>query len=246
MTLTPEHYLDALRTDGAALAVAARAGLDAGVPSCPGWTVRDLVVHTANVYKHKGEIVRDLITEPYDSTDEEAPEGDGELVEWFEGWLGQMADTLQAADPDAPAWNWSDGDHAVGFWHRRMAQETAVHRWDAQNATGDPAPVAAELAADGIDELLYAFMSPDLSRGPNRSVHVHCTDPELESAGEWLVALTDGNARVTREHAKGDCALRGAASDLLLAMWGRLPLDDVEVIGDRGAAEALIALFDTD
>ena len=246
MTLTLEQYLTALRSDGAALANAARMNLDADVTSCPGWTMRDLVIHTADVYKHKNEIVKDLLTGPHNEAPDKPPEDDEKLVEWFEGWLDELAGTLDASDPSARAWNWSDGEQVVSFWHRRMAQETAVHRWDAQNAVGDPAPVAPDLAADGIDEILYAFMEGERSVGPDRSVHVHCTDPELETGGEWYVAMTDGKAPVSREHAKGDCALRGPASDLLLALWGRLPLDNVELLGDRGAAEALIVLLDTD
>jgi uncharacterized protein (TIGR03083 family) len=245
MTLTPEQYLVALRSDGAALANAARINLDADVPSCPGWTMRDLVIHTAGVYKNRNEIVKDLITEPH-FTDETPPEGEEKHVAWFESRLAELAGTLDASDPAARAWNWSDGEQVVSFWHRRMAQETAVHRWDAQNAVGDPAPVAPDLAADGIDELLYAFMEGDRSVGPDRSVHIHCADPDLETGGEWLVVMTEGKAGVSREHAKGDCALRGSASDLLLALWGRLPLDDVEVLGDRSTAEAMIALLDTD
>jgi uncharacterized protein (TIGR03083 family) len=245
MTLTPEQYLVALRSDGAALANAARINLDADVASCPGWTMRDLVIHTAGVYKHKNEIVKDLITEPH-FTDETPPEGEENHVAWFESRLAELAGTLGASDPAARAWNWSHGEQVVSFWHRRMAQETAVHRWDAQNAVGDPAPVAPDLAADGIDELLYSFMEGDRSVGPDRSVHIHCTDPDLRTGGEWLVVMTEGKAVVSREHAKGDCALRGSASDLLLALWGRLSLDDVEVLGDRSAADALIALLDTD
>jgi uncharacterized protein (TIGR03083 family) len=246
VTLTLEQYAVDLRTDGAALAEAARTNLDAAVPSCPGWTMRDLVVHTANVYKHKYEIVKDLITEPHKPTPETPPEDGEKLVEWFEDRLAKLAGTLAESDPEAHAWNWSDGGQVVSFWHRRMAQETAVHRWDAQNAVGDPAPIEPELAADGIDEILHAFMEGDRSVPPERSVHVHCTDTGLETGGEWFVSMTEGKALVTREHEKGDCALRGPASNLLLALWGRIPLESVELLGDRGAAEALIALLDTE
>ena len=70
------------------------------------------------------------------------------------------------------------------------------------------------------------------------SVHLHCTDVE----GEWLVtADADGADVVTREHAKGDAAVRGPAHDLLMVLWRRQPLDTVEVIGDRAVAERLIA-----
>ena len=74
-----------------------------------------------------------------------------------------------------------------------------------------------------------------------RSVHLHCTDV----AGEWLV-VDDGAGGyvVTREHAKGDAAIRGTAHDLLMVLWRRLPLDAVEVIGDRAVAERFVARSD--
>jgi predicted lipid carrier protein YhbT len=69
------------------------------------------------------------------------------------------------------------------------------------------------------------------------SVHIHCTDVP----GEWLVTPSDDGLVVTREHAKGDAAIRGTASDLNLVMWRRTPLTAVEVIGDATVAEQLVA-----
>ena len=55
------------------------------------------------------------------------------------------------------------------------------------------------------------------------------------------MADADGADVVTREHAKGDAAVRGPAHDLLMVLWRRQALDTVEVIGDRAVAERLIA-----
>ena len=60
------------------------------------------------------------------------------------------------------------------------------------------------------------------------SIHVHCTDTE----GEWLVRRDGDDLVVTREHAKGDVAARGSASDLLLFLWGRRPVSALDVFGD--------------
>ncbi|MEI8241095.1 MAG: maleylpyruvate isomerase family mycothiol-dependent enzyme, partial [Actinomycetota bacterium] len=68
-------------------------------------------------------------------------------------------------------------------------------------------------------------------------VHIHCTDV----AGEWTIRESDGGFVVTREHAKGDTAIRGAASDILLALWRRTPLSSVEVIGDADVAARFVA-----
>ena len=65
------------------------------------------------------------------------------------------------------------------------------------------------------------------------SVHIHCTDVD----GEWLIVPTDtSDVVVTREHAKGDCAIRGSASQLLLGLWRRTPMSSLEVIGSSDVA----------
>ncbi|MGH2702312.1 MAG: SCP2 sterol-binding domain-containing protein, partial [Actinomycetota bacterium] len=121
-------------------------------------------------------------------------------------------------------------------------QETAVHRWDAQQATGNEKPIETELAADGIDEILYVFLPAKLDRhkGSGETVHIHCTDV----AGEWMVRLNDGGFEVTSGHGKGDAALRGPASDLLLTLWGRIPFERVELIGDETVPPKLLAAID--
>ena len=70
------------------------------------------------------------------------------------------------------------------------------------------------------------------------TVHLHATDVE----GEWLV--THGGSTVTVEHghAKGDAAMRGTAGDLHPWLWGRVPLDRLEVFGDPAIAERLTKL----
>jgi predicted lipid carrier protein YhbT len=64
--------------------------------------------------------------------------------------------------------------------------------------------------------------------GAGETIHLHCTDRE----GEWLVRRDAEGLTVTREHAKGDVAARGTASDLLLVLQSRLPVSAVECFGD--------------
>jgi hypothetical protein len=117
--------------------------------------------------------------------------------------------------------------------------ETAVHRWDAQLAGGTPEPIDPARASDGVDEFLTVILAdPRFTRPIGGSVHLHAID----TPGEWLVVDgDDGAVVVTREHAKGAVALRGPADRLLLALWGRIPLDDLEILGDRSVAERLLA-----
>ena len=65
-------------------------------------------------------------------------------------------------------------------------------------------------------------------RGAGETIHLHCTDGD----GEWLVRLGADGVAVTNEHAKGDVAARGTASDLMLLVWGRIPPERVDVFGD--------------
>ena len=133
-----------------------------------------------------------------------------------------------------PCWSWTD-DRTVGFWARRQAHELSVHRWDAQAAAGTTAPIDRELAADGIQELfdILPFRPGGAPTGNGETIHLHCTDGD----GEWLVRLAPEGVTVVNEHAKGDVAARGGASDLLLMMWGRIPVDQVEVFGDASLLE---------
>ena len=231
-------FLEAIPRESSALAAAARTGLDAPVPTCPEWSVADLVRHTGSVHQWVTEIVRTRASEYIDrKTLPPPPAADDEVVPWFQRGAENLVRVLEDVDPDEAVWNWSKQPRVAAFWPRRMAQETAVHRWDAENAVGSAAPVERALAVDGVDEMFDVFLSSgrlpkDFSVGG--SLHLHATD----GPGEWLVSIDGGAVEVLREHAKGDAALRGTTSDLLLFLWNRVPASSLEVIGDRAVVEA--------
>ena len=228
-----ERYLTALARESEALAAAAAAaGPSAPVPSCPGWTVADLLVHCASGDLWARTIVEQRTTQRVSADlPEDPPTGDA-LVPWFLDGAHALVVALTEVDPTTSVWTFSPADRTAEFWRRRRALETAVHRYDAQLAVGPSAttPIEAELAADGVDEYLTVYVprwGKDVA-GPGQSLHFHCTDVE----GEWLVVGTDDGVTVTREHAKGDVAARGSASDLMLFVWGREPASRLEVFGD--------------
>jgi hypothetical protein len=128
-----------------------------------------------------------------------------------------------------------------GAWvPRRMAHETAVHRWD-----GAGGAVDAAFAVDGIDELLEEF-GPVIGKrgrldGRTSALLLHATDADSK---DWLV--TFGSEQVTSKRIPGnaDATVSGMVSDLYLFAWNRAPLDDrFEVIGDRSAAMRWEAVF---
>jgi uncharacterized protein (TIGR03083 family) len=166
-----------------------------------------------------------------------APSGDEELMTWFDELFGRVQEELGGRDPDAPAWSfvWSSGQN-VGWWQRRQAQETAVHRYDVEAAAGSAQPLDAHLAADGVDEFLTVFLPGVLEHRPveglHGTLHLHAND----TPGEWWLDLDSPDTPARREHAKADTAIRGPASGLDLFLWNRLSVQaaGLETFGDPG------------
>lgn len=256
-------YLEALRQDSDDLMAAARLGLDKHVPATPAWTLGALVGHLVGVYVHWEKRVRSGAGESlYLDEDDLAPYpglsawfGNNQAPEmmppgvlaWLERSTSTLLATLAAADPTMPVDTWFPPDQTAGFVQRRMAQETAVHRWDAESAHGMAKSIAPQLARDGIDEMLDVhlpmrreWIEPRPSEGER--FHFHSTDGE----GEWLVEFRPAEVCVSHEHAKGDVAVRGTASDLLLWLWGRIPTAQLEVVGNHDLAARWFELVPPD
>lgn len=246
--MKPEEYLTSLDADGSAFAVAAEGNLTAPVTACPGWTVADLVHHLGRVHRFWATVVRDRMTEmDRASMIDPARPDDEDLPAWYRDGLTELQLTLAATDPATTVWTWSPQQN-VAFVQRRMAQETAVHRWDAQLAAHAPEPIGAALAIDGIDEFLSYHLADEGADEEERisgSVHMHVTGADV-SGGEWMVRFDGRSPVVSHAHEKGDVALRGTGSDLLLALWRRVPLADLDVIGDGNVAARFLGVADLD
>jgi uncharacterized protein (TIGR03083 family) len=219
--------------------VAARRGLEPDVPSCPGWTMRDLTIHLGFVHRfHAGHVGRGVTTTPPQPDRPEPPTDDDALRAWFSDGVDELLVALRRVDPDLPAWNWAPHTPQVAsFWPRRMALETAVHRWDAQNAHGDAIGFELDLAVDGVDELLTvmgpAEPSPDQ---PTGTAVVRTTDDDAV----WAVRLAPEAFEVlAAPPASPDAVLEGTASELLLALWGRVPAGDLTTSGDQALIDYL-------
>jgi uncharacterized protein (TIGR03083 family) len=237
--MQPGQHLQAIARDAPAVRECARTAPGAPVAACPGWTAMDLAWHVGEVHRFWSTVVADRLADPRGYVEPARPETEGGVLAFNEESERALRQALAAADPATPVWTWS-AQHDVAFVVRRMAQETAVHRVDAERAVGRDHRLDADLASDGIDEFLVHFLSDVADGAPelDGSVHVHCTDV----AGEWLVTTdADGGYVVRREHAKGAAAVRGPAHDLLMVLWRRQPLDTVEVVGARDVAERFVA-----
>lgn len=241
--LTPAEYFEAIRRDGDRLAEVAAGAWDRPVPPCPDWKVADLVLHTGEVHRDKIQIIdAGGTTRPERNVGLPAVRDEATVLAWYREGLDLLLKRLDT-DPETPAWSWAD-DHRVAFWQRRMAHETAVHRWDGEAAVGHTTPISpAALADDGIDEVLSWVVLQDPYTGPAGTIHVHS-----DTGGEWVVRLAPGSpgsgVTVERAHEKADAALRGNPSDLDLVLWGHRSVDAVEVIGDPEMLAAFQAFAD--
>jgi uncharacterized protein (TIGR03083 family) len=206
--------------------------------------VRDLIGHLASVYHwHAGNLGRGVTTRP-EGQRPTPPADDTGLLPWWEEGFARMLKELEAAEPDAPAWNWSVQPQVASFWHRRMAHETAIHRWDAQIAGGITEPIDQALAVDGVDEVLDSFLPAGRRHGPTDQegvVRLEATDAENRWAvrirGEGLSLLDTDSWFDTEPDAQA--AVCGTASDLLLALWGRIPLTTLTIQGNPDLVAAL-------
>jgi uncharacterized protein (TIGR03083 family) len=218
----------------------------APVPSCPGWTLTKLVAHVGRVHRWAGANVTSRATESVDlhGVEDTVPPEDLEgLLAWLITGAEGVVRALREAGPETRVWTWGD-EQSAGFWARRMTHETLVHRADAYLAVGADFGLAPELAADGISELLSFIESPKAGerrpafkelKGDGETLHFHATDDGLGEAGEWLVRRTPDGVAWEHGHGKGDVAVRGPATDLLLVIYRRLPPagSRVEVLGDE-------------
>ena len=171
MALPWADYLEAIRIDGDRLVAVAAEHLDDPTPWCPGWVGRDVVAHTGVVHRHKHAIVEQRLSE--NPEPETAPISDSELLDWYRQGLDQLLAVLEATDPATPMYTWYRPDRTAGFWIRRMAHETAIHRADAESTSGAITPLSPALGADGVDEVLGPIMC------------AYTEDPHWEFVPRW-------------------------------------------------------------
>jgi uncharacterized protein (TIGR03083 family) len=226
--------------------------LDLPVPTCPDWTLRQLATHVGRAHRWAAEITATRSAQfiPFRSVPDGKLPGDPQQQPiWLNAGARALIEAVRHAGSD-PVWTLGGLAPAI-FWARRMAHETVVHRADAELAAGRPVDIAADLAADAIEEWL-GFLSGPLGGRPDpraralpegHVLHVHATDQELDGSGEWLVRHGRSGVTVQAGHSKADAALAGPAARLLLVLMRRLPLTDpaVEAFGDTALIERWLA-----
>jgi uncharacterized protein (TIGR03083 family) len=242
--MEPSRYLDCLAADFARLRAVVPTDPAAAVPTCPGWTVADLTRHVGEVYLHKTVAMREgAEPDPWPPAELADEEPLALLDRAYAGLLGEFA----ARRPEEPAGTWYAPDQTVGFWIRRMAQETVIHRIDAELGTGQPvAPVPDDLAVDGIDELLKIFVAYSVA-----TWGAYFTDILAGSPGRTYTLRTDGAAWRARtgpglfavEDGAGDDAadvtVSGPPTPVLRWVWNREAAGEPSGVTVQGDPEAV-------
>lgn len=225
----------AVRREGEQLAVGASStDLDAPIPTCPGWAMRDLLRHVGDVHRWAAAHVAEARQEPIASAADVAgplPE-DADLLGWFAQGHERLVRTLESAPPDLRCWTFLPAPSPLAFWARRQAHETGVHRADAESAGGAIAPFDRAFASDGIDELLFGFFGRRSSEPRDVepwTLRLHATD----GGTDLLLRAGPMGLMTTRdEDGDADCSVQASTSELYLLLWNRWSPDELDVHGD--------------
>jgi uncharacterized protein (TIGR03083 family) len=251
--LSPDRYYTQIESGAAGLADLLHShGADLHIPTCPEWSLRQLVTHVGRAHRWAAQIVATRAAEviPFRAVPDGAlPADPSQRARWLHAGAALLVDAARGAG-DEVVWSFV-GDVPAGFWARRMAAETLVHLADGRLAAGADPAMDPDLAADAIDEWVGVMSGPNLGQPDGRAaalpagavLHLHATDPGLAD-GEWLIRNAPEGIVVEPGHGKGDAALTGPAQSLLLVLMRRLSPSDPSVTV-FGAPAILTAWLDS-
>jgi uncharacterized protein (TIGR03083 family) len=212
------------------------------VPTCPGWSLGQLIRHVGRGDRWAAQIVRDRRDDFLDPRSVEGgkpPPDPDDAISWLHGGAQRLVDAVEFSGVETSVWTFL-GPRPANWWIRRRLHEVAVHRADAAIALGTDFALEPDIAADAISEWLERVAIQAGSDGAalplegDHTLHLHATDPGLSETGEWTIRIADGGITVSHEHGKGTVALRGGATELLLAVVRRASIADlgIEIFGD--------------
>ncbi len=219
---------------------AAAANLDGRVPTCPDWNGAQLLHHCTQVY--------DGVTNGMKANaapDWPPPERIGkDTATGFDAAVADLSATLNVGQPGDRTWTWHGPDQTVGFWIRRMALETVVHRIDAELIDGGSPKVNNEdLALEGIDEfvtVMLAWYSVDGNEEVRdilealQGLRIGLKAPQRS----WTLAIAPDGIDVENDVSDDTDAIVSAdPSDLMLWLWKRVSTESVDVVGDMAAVD---------
>ena len=251
--IEPRRFTDALGAEAELLLDAARrVAPTTQVRSCPGFTVNEVVRHVGGGYR----VARSWILEGRAPRSHQQHPVPGQSTEdYLRAGLTDLLAEFSAHDADTPAGTWWPADRTYGFWYRRMAHETTMHRIDLQLTAADAGAsegadlitlVAEDFAVDGVDEALAVWFGRRLpmlgvSGTVTRSVGVRT------GGHHWIARAGPGFTEAwpcsAREAERADALVSGTPMLVYLWMWGRRDHRAVTWTGDADAAGQLWALM---
>jgi uncharacterized protein (TIGR03083 family) len=210
------------------------------LPTCPGWTLNQLLKHVGRGNRWAAQIIADRRLEPLEPREVrngKPPEQPDAAIGWLNDGVQTLFGAVDQVGADTRVWTFL-GPKPAGWWIRRRLHEATVHRADAVLAVGGEFTIAPELGADAVSEWIDINTaqadphSPPLSRG--QSLHLHATDSGLGPTGEWTITNDEDGLNWSHDHSKGEAAVRGSAANLLLAVTRRKTSAEagLEVFGD--------------
>lgn len=206
------------------------------IPACPDWNLKQLFRHVGRGHLWTAQIVAERLDyrpDPRTVEGGKPPDDSDDAITWLHDGAQRVIDAVAQTGADTPVWTFL-GPRPAAWWIRRRLHELTVHRADAALAMGLRYDLAPELAADGISEW-FDLIAPRAGRddppalSDGQSMHLHATDPGLGSAGEWTVSARPSGITWSHDHGKATVALRGGATELLLATLRRVPLTDTGI-----------------
>ena len=239
-----EHLAVIIAAAAALLEDAAEAAPADLVPTCPGWTVADLLRHHGGVCRWAAVIVGGGRTanlgEDELAAAMAAPDEWPARLDWYRQAVAGLVAALRGGGPEPGLVFLRDAPGPRSFWARRSAHETTIHRMDMMSARLGHVPLAgstgvpAELAVDGLDELLMGFL-------PRSSSTLRADEPIVVSV-EPTDAPSSWTVRITAEPPlcspgpvpRPDATLTGSAAALYLGLWNR-----GDEIAEHGVAPVL-------
>ena len=231
-----------MAADAEAIAAGLRVDPTAAVGCYQGWTLTELAGHVGQIHRWVADIVASGATARPTAGMATPPDTVEELAGWVVDGGTAVATTLGATAPDTPVWTISRRWRDVEFWRQRMLLETALHRWDVDDALGRPVGVDDAVARRGVAEALDVYLAQRLE---GRAVGGDGQRVALLPTGGagWTVTLRPDGFDVDEgaDDVDVDATIAGSALDLWLLVTCRRALDGLDVTGDAVAAELAVA-----
>lgn len=235
-------YIRSVADEGECFASVAEAGeLDVPIAACPGWDMRELVRHVGLVHLWAAANIV-FPTDRWLSVNELAdlrpywPEhttgwpDDADLVTWYRATLTNLVEVLESTPADHDCLTFLPAPSPLIMWARRQASEIAIHRYDAEAASGRSSQFDSRFAADMLDELLSGF-APRMrasDAGADRVLHVVAED----AGAQFFVTIGGSGIRTSRDGDRSDLRLTGSAADLYVMLWNRPQGPSISCEGD--------------